>query len=828
MSLESMSQRLLEKLPRRIATRLHREAKRIPAVRRTLERQYHDMLADAPAPQPAADVPVYRRLPAASRTHEDILRDIAALASAEEVGWRAGKASGAVYHGDADHIEFLSRVYALQSQSNPLHTDLWPSGMKFEAEVVSMTATMLGGDDAGGDDIVGTLTSGGTESIIMAMKAHRDRAGITSPEMVLPISAHVAFDKAAQLLGYRQRRIPVGPDGRADVAAAARAIGRRTVVVVGSAPSFPHGAIDPIPELSELARERGVGFHTDACLGGFVIPWAEQLGYDVPVIDFRLPGVSSMSADTHKYGYAPKGTSVVLYRGRDLRRHQFHVATEWPGGLYYSPALAGSRPGGLIAGAWAALLSMGTEGYRRATESILTTAAVIRAGIEEIRELRIIGDPLWVIAFSSDTVDIYEVMAQMGARGLESQRPSPSPRRPHRSDPASHPRRRRRRVSLRSAGLRQHRRRCGRRTAHWISAAVRHGSHVPGAGRSRRPHGSLRRPSLRALRRVAIPQRPRRSVRSPGTDRHRSAGGRTGLRRIHDTWLDDGHASVVWRHASTSPALQTAIRSRTAATSGGSAAMSVAAATGPVAAVVVEIEVPSVRSPIRETPTLHDPREGVTSLGTIETGVRRDRVPALFEPVLDASVAAIRVAEPDASLYVYGSVATGMARPGRSDVDLLTVGIPADEAAEIGRVLSARFEDLCRGVEVAAALPADFSGESDAAYGGRVFLRHYCIHLSGRDICPASPGFAADVRAARGFNGDIAEHARRWRHELAAGSDPARLGRRVARKSLFAVSGLVSVHDDTWTTDRRAAAARSGRDRTRHRRRPAHAPGVEL
>jgi glutamate/tyrosine decarboxylase-like PLP-dependent enzyme len=344
------------------------------------------------------------------------LDDVAALAAAEEASWRTGGASGAVYHGDPDHIDFLNRVYALQSQSNPLHTDLWPSGMKFEAEVVAMTAAMLGAD-AADDEIVGTLTSGGTESIIMAMKAYRDRAGVTRPEMVVPTSAHVAFDKAAHLLGYRQVKVPVMADSRADVAAMTEAIGRRTIVMVGSAPSYPHGMIDPIPELSAVALERGVGFHTDACLGGFVVPWAERLGAAVPVVDFRLPGVTSLSADTHKYGYAPKGTSVVLYRGRDLRRHQYHVATDWPGGLYYSPALAGSRPGGLVAGAWAAMLSMGEAGYLQATAAILETAAAIRTGIETMADLAVIGDPRWVIAFRSDTVNIYEVMAQMALRG---------------------------------------------------------------------------------------------------------------------------------------------------------------------------------------------------------------------------------------------------------------------------------------------------------------------------------------------------------------------------------------------------------------------------
>ncbi len=235
--------------------------------------------------------------------------------------------------------------------------------------------------------------------------------------MVIPDSAHVAFDKAAHYFGYKQIRVPVGADYRADVDAMARAVTRRTAVVVGSAPGFPHGVIDPIPQLSDMARERGVGFHTDACLGGFVLPWARKLGHTIPDFDFSLRGVTSMSADTHKYGYAAKGTSVVLYRGRELRHNQYFVAVNWPGGLYYSPTMAGSRPGALLATAWAAMLSMGETGYEDATRQILATGAAIRDGIAAIPELRVLGDPLWVIAFTSDEVNIYEVMAQMARRG---------------------------------------------------------------------------------------------------------------------------------------------------------------------------------------------------------------------------------------------------------------------------------------------------------------------------------------------------------------------------------------------------------------------------
>jgi len=205
---------------------------------------------------------------------------------------------------------------------------------------------------------------------------------------------------------------------------------------------------------------------------------------------------------------------------------------------------------------------------------------------------------------------------------------------------------------------------------------------------------------------------------------------------------------------------------------------------------------------------MHDPLEGVTSQGTIATGASPDRIPVLFEPVLDAAEIAVRAADSDSSLYVYGSVATGTAQPGESDVDLLTIGLASTSAAELGLALSQQFSDLCRAVEVAAAQPSDFSGEGDEAYGGRVFLRHYCVHLVGPRLHSELPDFAADVLAARGFNGDIAEHAQRWRVDLDDGGDPVQLSRRLARKSLLAVAGLVSVHDNTWTTDRTTAVAR--------------------
>jgi glutamate/tyrosine decarboxylase-like PLP-dependent enzyme len=368
----------------------------------------------------------YTRIPAEGRQRDDILAELEEMKSLEDGGWKEGHASGCVYHGADDHVEFLNKVYAINSQSNPLHADLWPSVMKCESEIVSMTANMLGAGQSGAEpgtpeEICGVVSSGGTESILLAMKTYRDYArdkkGVSKPEMVVPMTAHAAFDKASQFFGIDIIHVPVADDFRADVAATEKAITDNTVVVVGSAPPFPHGLIDPIEELSELARARGIGFHTDACLGGFILPWAEKLGYDVPPFDFRLPGVTSMSADTHKFGYAAKGTSVVLYRGHELRHYQYFTMTDWPGGFYCSPSFAGSRPGALSAACWAAMVSIGEQGYLEAASRILETAAKIKKGIAEIPDLYVIGDPLFVIAFGSKEMDIYKVMDAMTERG---------------------------------------------------------------------------------------------------------------------------------------------------------------------------------------------------------------------------------------------------------------------------------------------------------------------------------------------------------------------------------------------------------------------------
>lgn len=400
-------------------------AKKIPFVRDKMESQYTTMIASmSKSLKPYRDeLPRHRSIPTDAREREALLVEMRTLQDRESPKAAGGYVSGAVYHGGEAHSRFLTEVYSMHVHGNPLHADVWPSLTKYEAEIVQMTATMLGADplDTSDGRICGVVTSGGSESIFMAMKAYRDHAreerGVTSPEMVTPTTAHVAFDKACHYLGIKQVKVELGADLRASVKDAKRAIGRNTIVVVGSAPGFPHGLIDPIEALSELARARGVGFHTDACLGGFVLPWAKKLGYSVPKFDFELPGVTSMSCDTHKFGYAPKGTSVVLYRGLALRRHQYFTAPDWPGGLYASPTAAGSRAGALSAACWAAMLTMGEEGYLSSTKRILETAAKIKAGIAAIPGMRVLGDPLFVVAFASEGYDIYRVLDGMSHRG---------------------------------------------------------------------------------------------------------------------------------------------------------------------------------------------------------------------------------------------------------------------------------------------------------------------------------------------------------------------------------------------------------------------------
>ncbi|OVA09582.1 Pyridoxal phosphate-dependent decarboxylase [Macleaya cordata] len=353
-----------------------------------------------------------------------------------DVVWQ-GKCSGTVYIGGSDsegHFSLINEAYSMFAHTNPLHLDVFQSVVRFEGEVVAMTAALLGSKEkASGGQICGNMTSGGTESILLALKTSRDymktKKGITKPEMIIPESAHSAYDKAAQYFNIKLWRVPVNKEFQADVKAIRRFVNKNTILIVGSAPGFPHGIIDPIEELGELASRMGICLHVDLCLGGFVLPFARKLGYPIPPFDFSVEGVTSISVDVHKYGLAPKGTSIVLYRNHEIRKfycvnisilsHHLSIAvTEWSGGLYVSPTIAGSRPGGLIAGAWAAMMTLGQEGYLQNTREIMEVSKQIQKGIKEIPELFIIGRPdMTIVAFGSNGVDIFEVNDIMSSRG---------------------------------------------------------------------------------------------------------------------------------------------------------------------------------------------------------------------------------------------------------------------------------------------------------------------------------------------------------------------------------------------------------------------------
>ncbi|MFC2030610.1 pyridoxal phosphate-dependent decarboxylase family protein [Chloroflexota bacterium] len=336
-----------------------------------------------------------------------------------DVKWQEGKSWALVYHAGDELTDLLKEAYSLFFSENALNPMAFPSLKKFEAEVVSMTAGLLGGDG----ETVGNMTSGGTESILMAVKTARDWARankptVVEPEMVLPQTAHPAFDKAAHYFCVKPVHTAIQTDFRADVAAARAAITPNTILMVGSAPSYPQGVVDPIVEMAQVALEHDILFHVDACVGGFMLPFVRKLGYPVPDFDFSVTGVTSISADLHKYAYAAKGASVILYRNQALRRHQFFVYTDWSGGIYPSPTMAGTRPGGAIAAAWAVMNHLGEEGYLAITETVMKATTTLRQGIACIDELKVLGDPtMSILAIASDDLNVYEVGDELTLRG---------------------------------------------------------------------------------------------------------------------------------------------------------------------------------------------------------------------------------------------------------------------------------------------------------------------------------------------------------------------------------------------------------------------------
>jgi glutamate/tyrosine decarboxylase-like PLP-dependent enzyme len=364
---------------------------------------------------------VIRGLPSEGRPRDAILNELREMAELEDAKWENGKASGSFYCGDHDHYAFMGEAYAMYSHMNALQRDVCPSATRFEGEIIAMGLDLMHASEITDTEPAGMLTSGGSGSILHAILAYREQAtarGIGRANIVKPETAHPAFDKACHLLGVEMRRAPIDPEtAQVDVEAMASMIDADTAAIVGSACNYGYGTIDPIAELSDLALERGVGLHVDGCLGGFILPFGEQLGFDIPAFDFRHPGVTTISADTHKYGYSVKGTSILMFRDKALRNGQYFFLTDWSGGKYASPGIDGSRSSGLLAATWASLVSLGRAGYLEYAKRIFDTAYAMQDAVRAHSELRIIGSPSFCFSFTSDEFDIYHVNDAMKARG---------------------------------------------------------------------------------------------------------------------------------------------------------------------------------------------------------------------------------------------------------------------------------------------------------------------------------------------------------------------------------------------------------------------------
>lgn len=369
---------------------------------------------------------VLKGMPDQPMSRDEVLNQIETMSAEENEHWQDGTCSGTMYCGDHDHYRFLNEVFSHYSHVNSLQRDICLSVNRFESEIIAMALDMLHGEAVKehhpSEAACGVVGSGGTESILNAMLAYRNKAkaerGIDQPNLIMPETAHAAFVKAGHLFGIDVQLAPIDPvTTLVDVDWVADHINDNTVTLVGSAGNYPYGTVDPIDKLSELALKHDIGLHIDGCLGGYILPWGQQLGYDIPVFDFRLPGVTSISADTHKYGYGLKGCSTLLYRDKSFRTYQYFVWPSWQGGTYASPGLLGSRSGGIVASTWAAMVTTGKQGYLDHAKEIFKTAFIMQEAVTSHPELKLMGKPTWCFAFTSDQFDIYHLNDFMVGRG---------------------------------------------------------------------------------------------------------------------------------------------------------------------------------------------------------------------------------------------------------------------------------------------------------------------------------------------------------------------------------------------------------------------------
>ena len=367
-------------------------------------------------------------------SRDEVLSALVAMKSGDK-DWRNGRCFALVFNAGEEVEEIAREASVLYLSENGLNPLVFPSLGRMQEEIVDTVAQMLHGRTES-CDAQGFMTSGGTESILLAVKAARDRAsslrGVSSPNMVLGESAHAAFHKAGHDYGVEIRKVSVMTDWRVDLNAMSNAIDSDTVLVVGSAPQYPQGVIDPIPEIAALASNAGTSCHVDACMGGFVLPFMESLGYPVAPWDFRVEGVTSISADIHKLGYSPKGASVLLHRTEEMRRHQIFFFDGWLGGFYASSGLLGTKAAGPIAAAWAVTHFLGESGYMRLVKKTMEATQRLIEGVESIPGLQVLGEPdahlVAIAAINPDEIDIFAVMDALSAGGwhLDRQRPPDS------------------------------------------------------------------------------------------------------------------------------------------------------------------------------------------------------------------------------------------------------------------------------------------------------------------------------------------------------------------------------------------------------------------
>ncbi|MBQ9850037.1 MAG: aspartate aminotransferase family protein [Clostridia bacterium] len=356
--------------------------------------------------------------PETGRPFEEILKELDSFGK-DDPNYKEAKTWSLVYYLNEEYTQFLEKAYAKYFSANGLNPTAFKSLKRLEKEVLRFTAELFHVDE----EACGVMTSCGTESCMLAVKTYRDLGrskGIKKPEMIIPETAHVAWDKGSEYFGVKIRRAPLADDFGVDVAAVEKMINKNTVMILGSAPEYPHGIIDPIEKLGAIAKKHNIPLHVDSCVGGYILPFIEKAGYDVPLWDFRVEGVTSISADIHKYGFAAKGASCILYRNVDYFKHQVFVHESWPGGLFASPAFLGTRPGGAYAAAWAAIQANGIEGYVALAKKTVEVSERLKKGIEDIGCFKIIGSPiasLFAYKSTDPTVNAFSVGDVMEEKG---------------------------------------------------------------------------------------------------------------------------------------------------------------------------------------------------------------------------------------------------------------------------------------------------------------------------------------------------------------------------------------------------------------------------